>query len=150
MVLVPTRELAQQVSEEMTRLGKTKSVSVASVVGGQSSYKQIDAIRRGAQVIVATPGRLLDHLKSGVFKGFAPSMVILDEADEMLDMGFIDDIKKIFQFVPEERQTLLFSATMPPAIRKLGEAILKIHPCESRRHTLRTYHCPASLRCTRA
>ena len=120
LVLVPTRELCKQVVLEFNRLGKGLPVKTVAVVGGESSYRQRDAVNRGASVIVATPGRLLDHLTSGSFKKFSPSMVILDEADEMLDMGFIDDIREILAFTPDERQTLLFSATMPGPIAKLA------------------------------
>lgn len=125
MVITPTRELASQVSDELFRLGKYANIKTVAVYGGQSISRQVELVRRGAQVLVATPGRLLDHLRSGRFKNFAPSVVILDEADEMLDMGFIEDIEKIFTYLPEKRQTLLFSATMPPAIQRLSKHILK-------------------------
>jgi len=125
LVITPTRELAGQVSEELFRLGRMAKVRSVAVYGGQSSGRQIELIRRGAQIVVATPGRLLDHLQSGRMGTFTPSIIILDEADEMLDMGFMDDIKAIFAFLPQERQTLLFSATMPPPIRKLAQEILK-------------------------
>ena len=125
LVIVPTRELASQVSEELFRLGRFAGVKTAAVYGGQSIGKQVEMVSRGAQVVVATPGRLLDHLKSKRFRNFNPAMVILDEADEMLDMGFMEDIEKIFSFLPPDRQTLLFSATMPPAIRKLAAKVLK-------------------------
>ena len=125
LVITPTRELAGQVSDELFRLGKMAKVKSVAVYGGQSGSRQLELINRGCQIVVATPGRLLDHLNSGRMKKFAPSVVILDEADEMLDMGFMDDIKAIFEFLPKERQTLLFSATMPPAIRKLAQDILK-------------------------
>src|SRR5690606_3949042 len=82
-------------------------------------------IRKGAHVVVATPGRLIDHLESGVFKVFKPNFVVLDEADEMLDMGFLEDIKKILGYLPKERQTLLFSATLPNAIERLVKEQLK-------------------------
>jgi ATP-dependent RNA helicase DeaD len=126
LVITPTRELANQVSEEIYKLGKFLPVHTAAVYGGQSYTRQIDSIHRGAQVVVATPGRLLDLLKSGrLKKQFKPTLVVLDEADEMLDMGFLEDIQKIFSYLPEERQTLLFSATMPPPIRVLSETFLK-------------------------
>ncbi len=125
LVIVPTRELASQVSEELFRLGRYAKVRTAAVYGGQSIGQQVQMVNRGVQVVVATPGRLLDHLKSKRFRSFEPSMVVLDEADEMLDMGFLEDIEKIFGFLPKERQTLLFSATMPPAIKKLASRILK-------------------------
>src|SRR4029079_13013608 len=96
--------------------------------GGQSSGRQIELIQRGCQIVVATPGRLLDLLESGRLRDFTPSTVILDEADEMLDMGFMEDIQKIFEQLPSKeehpRQTLLFSPTTPPPIRKLAQDIL--------------------------
>ena len=125
LAIVPTRELASQVSDELYRLGRFAGIRTVAVYGGQSIGRQVELIRRGAQVVTATPGRLLDHLKSNRLKSFAPSIVILDEADEMLDMGFLDDIEAIFTYLPEDRQTLLFSATLPPAIRRLAQKILK-------------------------
>ncbi len=125
LVIAPTRELANQVSDEVYRLGKYAGVTPVTVCGGQAYGRQIQLINRGAQVLVATPGRLLDLLKSKKLKDFKPSIVVLDEADEMLDMGFLDDIKEIFTYLPAERQTLLFSATMPKPIRALAETILK-------------------------
>ncbi len=124
LVLVPTRELASQVVVEFKRLGKFKKVKAVTVVGGENGYHQIKDINRGANVVVATPGRMLDHLKSGRLGEFAPKMLILDEADEMLDMGFIEDIRTIISFLPEERQTMLFSATMPAPIAKLAKTTM--------------------------
>ena len=125
MVLCPTRELAHQVVDEFYRLSEGIKVRVVAVVGGDSSYRQIELINQGAQIVVATPGRLLDHLSSKKLKHFIPKTVVLDEADEMLDMGFIVDIKKIFKFLPEERRTMLFSATMPRAVLKLAGEVMK-------------------------
>jgi ATP-dependent RNA helicase DeaD len=125
LVLVPTRELCKQVVTEFERLGKYRRANIVSVVGGESGYRQIELVNRGAQVIVATPGRMLDQLSESRFKNFKPSLVVLDEADEMLDMGFIEDIRKILAFAPTERQTLLFSATMPPPIARLAQEHLK-------------------------
>jgi ATP-dependent RNA helicase DeaD len=125
LVIAPTRELATQVSDELYRLGSKAGVRTVTVYGGMSAGRQVDLISRGAQVVVATPGRLLDLLKSGRLRNFNPTHVVLDEADEMLDMGFLDDIQEIFGFLPVERQTLLFSATMPEAIKKLAKRILK-------------------------
>ncbi len=125
LVITPTRELASQVSEEISRLGSFLRVKTATVYGGKSFHTQIDAIKRGAHVIVATPGRLLDLLQGGKIPALAPSAVIIDEADEMLDMGFLEDLQAIFEFLPAERQTLMFSATMPPAIQALAKKILK-------------------------
>jgi len=123
LVIVPTRELAMQVSDELYRFGKLSGLKTATVYGGTAYGRQIDRIKQ-ASIVVATPGRLQDLLKSKKIK-INPSFVVLDEADEMLDMGFLDEIKNIFTFLPKERQTLLFSATMPNAIRKLAEQVLK-------------------------
>ncbi len=123
LVIVPTRELAMQVSDELYRFGKYLKVNTATVYGGQSYSRQLKMVDN-AGIVVATPGRLIDLLKGGKIN-IKPSFVVLDEADEMLDMGFLDDIKEIFTFLPEERQTLLFSATMPPAIKNLAKRILK-------------------------
>lgn len=125
LVITPTRELAMQVSDELYRYGKFADVNTTTVYGGQSYSRQYERLRKGTPIVVATPGRLLDILSSGKIKKFAPSIVVLDEADEMLDMGFLEDIQKIFTYLPEERQTLLFSATMPDSIKRLASGILK-------------------------
>ena len=124
LVITPTRELTSQVSEEIQKLGFNLRAKVATVYGGKSFHTQIEAIRRGAHIIVATPGRLLDLLKSGKAPGLKPNLVIVDEADEMLDMGFLEDLQAIFEFLPKERQTLMFSATMPAPIQSLAKKIL--------------------------
>jgi len=124
LVITPTRELATQVSDELFSLGRFAGIRTVSVYGGQSYRRQLDLISRGAQVVVATPGRLLDMLSSGKLEDFNPSIVVLDEADEMLDMGFLDDIKEIFSYLPQQRQTLLFSATIPEPIKNLARHIL--------------------------
>jgi ATP-dependent RNA helicase DeaD len=123
LVITPTRELAIQVSEEIFKFGKYLGFHTATVYGGSSYSRQIKHIKN-SEFIIATPGRLLDLLKSGKID-ISPEYVILDEADEMLDMGFLDDIKEIFKFVPSNRQTLLFSATMPAPIKELAKTILK-------------------------
>ena len=125
LIVAPTRELAMQVSDEIFRLGQFAGAKTGVVCGGQSYSRQINLVNRGANIITATPGRLIDLLSEGRLNNFNPSIVVLDEADEMLDMGFLDDIKSIFSFLPEERQTLLFSATMPDPIKKLAKTILK-------------------------
>lgn len=123
VVIVPTRELAMQVSDEIYRFGKFLGINTATVYGGQAYARQIKLIEN-ASIIVATPGRFIDLLR-GEKIHVKPKFVVLDEADEMLDMGFLDDIKEIFTFLPKERQTLLFSATMPQAIKNLAKTILK-------------------------
>ena len=124
LVITPTRELATQVSDELFKYGRNIGARTVTVYGGSSYNRQIDLIQRGASVVVATPGRLLDILKKNLLKDFTPSVVVLDEADEMLDMGFLDDINEIFSYLPSNRQTLLFSATMPKPIKLLAERIL--------------------------
>ena len=124
LIITPTRELANQVSDELYKYGKQAGLRTVTVYGGSSYGRQIGLIERGAQVVIATPGRLKDILARDMLKDFAPQTVILDEADEMLDMGFLDDINEIFSYLPSDRQTLLFSATMPPPIKKLAERIL--------------------------
>jgi ATP-dependent RNA helicase DeaD len=125
LVITPTRELATQVSDEIFKYGRNLGVKTVTVYGGSSYKRQLDLIGRGASVVVATPGRMLDILKKGMLNDFTPSMVVLDEADEMLDMGFLDDINEIFSYLPTNRQTLLFSATMPQPIKTLANRILK-------------------------
>lgn len=122
VVVCPTRELAVQVSEEFRKLAKYKqNLSVVSIYGGQPMDRQLLALQRKPQIIVGTPGRMLDHLWRGTFHLNAVRTVVLDEADEMLDMGFREDIEKIFDFIPTPRQTVLFSATMPKAILELTQ-----------------------------
>lgn len=125
LVITPTRELASQVTEEVCRFGTHCGIKGVAIYGGSSFGKQIEAVRRGVQVVVATPGRLLDLLESNRLPNFNPKLIVLDEADEMLDMGFLDDIQKIFTYLPKKRQTLLFSATMPVPIQNLAKKILK-------------------------
>ena len=124
LVITPTRELAIQISDEVFKLGKFLKTKTVCVYGGQSIKKQIDLIERHPPVMVATPGRLLDHLTNERLKNFNPRIVVLDECDEMLDRGFIDDIEEIFGFIPNDAQTLLFSATLPPRIQELAKKIL--------------------------
>ena len=120
LVIAPTRELAVQGQEELFRFGREKGVKVRSVYGGSSIEKQIKALRSGAHIVVGTPGRLLDLIKRKALKLDHVETLILDEADEMLNMGFLEDIEAIINRVPETRQTLLFSATMPEAIKRIG------------------------------
>jgi len=116
LVLVPTRELAVQVSEAMHTYGHDMGARVLPVYGGEPIGRQLGALRRGVDVVVATPGRAIDHINRGTLKLSGLEVVVLDEADEMLDMGFADDIEEILGSTPENRQTALFSATMPPRI----------------------------------
>ena len=125
LVITPTRELATQVSDEIFKYGRNIGAKTVTVYGGSSYKRQLDLIARGASVVVATPGRMLDILKRGMIPDFAPQLVVLDEADEMLDMGFLDDINEIFTYLPSNRQTLLFSATMPAPIKTLASRILQ-------------------------
>jgi ATP-dependent RNA helicase DeaD len=116
LVLVPTRELAVQVSEAFHRYGRGISARVLPIYGGQPITRQLRVLERGVDVVVATPGRALDHIRRGTLRLHALQTVVLDEADEMLDMGFAEDIEAILQETPTNRQTVLFSATMPPRI----------------------------------
>ena len=125
LVIAPTRELAIQVSEELYKIGYDKRVKLLSVYGGQEIGRQIRALKNKPQIIVGTPGRIQDHINRNTLKLEDVNTLVLDEADEMLNMGFIDDINAILENVPDDRQTLLFSATMPPAIRKIAETFMK-------------------------
>jgi ATP-dependent RNA helicase DeaD len=125
LVIAPTRELAIQVSEELYKIGYGKRVQVLAVFGGQDISRQIRALKKNPAIIVGTPGRLLDHINRRTIRLNDIHTVVLDEADEMLNMGFIEDIEAILSSVPEERQTLLFSATMPDRIRRIGERFMK-------------------------
>ena len=125
LVLVPTRELAMQVAEAMHRYGKDLNVRVLPIYGGQPIGRQIRELERGVDVIVATPGRAMDHMSRGTLRLDGISVVVLDEADEMLDMGFAEDIEQILSQAPAQRQTILFSATLPPRIAKLTRKYLR-------------------------
>lgn len=127
LVIAPTRELAVQSQEELFRFGRSKGVKVRSVYGGSSIEKQIKALKSGAHIVVGTPGRLLDLIKRKALKLQHIETLILDEADEMLNMGFLEDIEAIIARVPKERQTLLFSATMPDSIKRIGVQFMN-HP----------------------
>lgn len=125
LILAPTRELAVQVKDEINRLSKYESSDVLAVYGGDSIDRQIRALRKGVDVVVGTPGRMLDLIKRKCLHLDSVEFLVLDEADEMLNMGFIDDIESILSHTPEERQTLLFSATMPDPIAKLAKRYMK-------------------------
>ncbi|MCP3029744.1 DEAD/DEAH box helicase [Halobacillus sp. A1] len=124
LVIAPTRELAIQVAEEVNRLGKNKGVRALPIYGGSNMDRQIRALRDN-HIVVATPGRLLDHIRRKTIKLENVHTAVLDEADEMLNMGFIDDIRDILKSLPEHRQTLLFSATMPKEIRNIATTLMK-------------------------
>ena len=125
LVLVPTRELAVQVSEAMYKYGRELGAKVVPIYGGQPIGRQLQQLSAGVHVVVATPGRALDHIARNTLNLNSVKMVVLDEADEMLDMGFADDIEEILRSTPEERQTVLFSATMPPRITSIAKRHLR-------------------------
>jgi len=125
LVMAPTRELAVQVAEATHKYGARRGVRVLAVYGGQDITRQLRELRRGVHVVVGTPGRLLDHIRRGSLDLSSTGYVVLDEADEMLDMGFIEDIEAILEALPAERQTALFSATFPPRIADLARRALK-------------------------
>ena len=124
LVVTPTRELALQVEESVRTYGTHTPLRSLTIFGGVGMGPQIQGLRRGADIVVATPGRLLDHMDRGNIDLSQVEILVLDEADRMLDMGFIRDIRKIVAEVPKRRQTLLFSATMPPEVRELANTIL--------------------------
>ncbi len=124
LVVAPTRELAIQITEEIRKLAKHTGIKAATVYGGQGMGLQLDQLRNHPEIIVATPGRLIDHLKRGSIKLNSVGHVVLDEADTMLDMGFIEDIEFILGLTPKQKVMSLFSATMPPAILRLAENYL--------------------------
>ena len=119
IVLAPTRELAVQIAEHLGQLGRHRGLHVVAIYGGQPYERQLRSLSRGVQVIVATPGRMLDHLRRGSANLADVGMLVLDEADQMLDMGFAEEVQAILDQVPKERVTALFSATMPQAILDL-------------------------------
>jgi ATP-dependent RNA helicase DeaD len=124
LILTPTRELALQVSREIERIGAKRGIRPATVYGGAPMQRQIDALRDGAQIVVGTPGRVLDHMRRGTLSPKELRILILDESDEMLSMGFERELNAIVDFLPEQRQTLLFSATLPPEIVRMASTRL--------------------------
>ncbi len=125
LVITPTRELAVQIGQNFDRYGKYTNLTQLTIFGGVSQIPQVDVLRKGVDILVATSGRLLDLHKQGFIDLDHLHTLVLDEADQMLDMGFVNDVKKIVKLTPNNRQTLLFSATMPIAIRELAEMFLK-------------------------
>ncbi len=124
LIIAPTRELAEQIHQTAVVLGRHTKVRSAAIYGGVGKGPQIAALQRGTEIIVACPGRLLDHIHAGDVDLSHIEVLVLDEADRMLDMGFLPDIRRILKHVPPKRQTMLFSATMPPDIRSLADSIL--------------------------
>jgi len=125
LVLAPTRELAAQIAEHMNELARHTRLSAAAVFGGVSHRPQERAFRRGVDILVATPGRLLDHMQNSYARLNGLEVLVLDEADRMLDMGFLPDVRRILSRLPKPKQTMLFSATMPPPIVKLSREMLR-------------------------
>ncbi len=125
LVLAPTRELANQIAKEISIMGRARGVETLAVYGGTAYGPQLDGFRRGVQVVVGTPGRMLDHLNSGTMKLDGLRVLIFDEADELLSLGFWPDMREIQRFIPRERQTGLFSATMPERVRSLARVFLR-------------------------
>lgn len=124
LILTPTRELAIQIDESFAAYGKYTGISHTVIFGGVSQHNQVNTLRRGVEVLVATPGRLLDLISQGFIDLKYLEIFVLDEADRMLDMGFIHDVKRVITKLPAKRQTLFFSATMPPEIQKLADVLL--------------------------
>ena len=126
VILCPTRELAIQVAGELKKISKYKTgIEILPIYGGQPIDRQIKALKKGVQIITGTPGRVMDHLDRRTLKMEGVKIIILDEADEMLDMGFREDIETIMKKIPEQRQTIFFSATMPKAILDLTKKYQK-------------------------
>ncbi len=125
VVLVPTRELAQQVSSELGRIAKHRGLGIATVFGGAPIKRQIEQLAGGAQIVVGTPGRIIDHLERGTLRLDKVRIAVLDEADQMLDIGFFPDIRRILRATPRSRQTALFTATVPTQIRRLIYSYLR-------------------------
>ncbi|MEK0327992.1 MAG: DEAD/DEAH box helicase, partial [Nitrosopumilus sp.] len=124
LVVAPTRELAIQITDEISKIARHTGIKATTVYGGQGMGIQLDKLRNGSEIVVATPGRLIDHLKRGSIKLDKITHLVLDEADTMLDMGFIEDIEFILDLTPKQKLMSLYSATMPPAILRLAENYL--------------------------
>jgi ATP-dependent RNA helicase RhlE len=125
LILTPTRELAVQIERSILNYGQFVGVRALAIYGGVDIKKQLETLRRGVDIVVATPGRLMDHMRRGSIDFGAMEVLVLDEADRMFDMGFIDDVQKIIRTLPTQRQTMLFSATIPPEVRQLAAGVQK-------------------------
>ena len=125
LILAPTRELAEQTHEAIGALGRQTGLRSVTIYGGVGIHPQISQLRRGVEIVVACPGRLLDHIAQNTITLSKLEVLVLDEADQMFDMGFLPDVRRILKHLPTERQTLLFSATMPPDIRRLAQEVLR-------------------------
>ncbi len=151
LILAPTRELAAQITEHLHDLDARKSVRAVTIVGGASADRQKRELRRGVSIVIATPGRLIDHLENGAIDLSRIEVLVLDEADRMLDMGFYPTIRRIIGLLPVERQTLLFSATMSPEIEGIARAhmkrpvIVEVNPRGKAAHTVRQTAYPVAL-----
>ena len=147
LIITPTRELAVQVAEELNKIGQFKGIRTVPIYGGQDIERQIRVLAKGPQIVVGTPGRLMDHMRRRTLRLNNIAVVILDEADEMLNMGFIEDIETILGKIPQERQTMLFSATISSQIRNLAKKFLQdpvfisIQPKEVTVPTIRQSYC---------
>ncbi len=126
LIILPTRELALQVNETINKIGREVNIRTAVLIGGQNMHRQISFLRKGPDIIIVTPGRLVDHIERKTIKLSKVSVLVLDEADRMLDMGFAPQIKRILMNVPKKRQTMLFSATMPSDIIKIAKTYMKL------------------------
>ncbi len=125
LIIVPTRELALQIKEELTNIGRLKRIKVTAVFGKSPFKIQKSELKQKSHIVVGTPGRLLEHLQEGTLKVDKVNSLVLDEADEMLNMGFIDQVEAIIDYLPTDRQTMLFSATMPSEVERLAEFYMK-------------------------
>ncbi len=125
LILTPTRELAVQIERSILSYGRFVGVRALAIYGGVDIKRQLETLRRGVDIVVATPGRLMDHMRRGSVDFQAMEVLVLDEADRMFDMGFIDDVQRIIATLPEQRQTMLFSATIPPEVQRLAASVQK-------------------------
>ncbi len=125
LVVVPTRELCVQVTSDLEIAGKTRRIRVQSIYGGRAFEPQVESLRRGVEVVVGTPGRLLDLARQGHLDLSQVEVLVLDEADEMLDLGFLPDVERILELTPSERQTMLFSATMPGPVVTMARRFMR-------------------------